>query len=179
MREPGRRSDRPIPMRRTLGTLTAALVTGTALALTAGCGSSSSSIAMDPASDPAGNPSLTPGPVEGAQVLPLISMTGGGGRVSSTATELRSQRDVTRFAAQFGPPAMGNRIRAAVRDGLKPPDHDIVAQVVAVGCDRPPGADVIVNKEGQVQLVPHEVASPLEECLAPVTTVAIALLPRN
>jgi hypothetical protein len=38
---------------------------------------------------------------------------------------------------------------------------------------------VNVNKEGQVELVPGEVASPLEECLAPVTTVAIAVLPRG
>jgi hypothetical protein len=33
------------------------------------------------------------------------------------------------------------------------------------------------NPDGSVSLVPHEVASPLQECLAPVTTVAIAVLP--
>ena len=33
------------------------------------------------------------------------------------------------------------------------------------------------NKDGQVQLVPHEVASPLQECLAAVTTVAIGVRP--
>jgi hypothetical protein len=38
---------------------------------------------------------------------------------------------------------------------------------------------VIANDEGQVELVPREVASPLEECLAAVTTVAIAVLPSN
>ncbi len=48
---------------------------------------------------------------------------------------------------------------------------------MAVGCDRPPGADVMVNGDGDVVLVPHEVASPLEECLAAVTTVAVAVLP--
>lgn len=177
MREPGRRSDRPIPMRRTLGTLTAALVTGTALALTAGCGSSSSSIATDPASDPAGNPSTTPGPVEGAQVLPLISMTGIGGQASTTAAPLNSAGDITRFVRQFRSPLTQKRLRSAIVAAPSTPGHDLVGQVVAIGCDRPPGVTVMVNKDGRVELVPHEVASPLPECLAAVTTVAIAVLP--
>ena len=37
----------------------------------------------------------------------------------------------------------------------------------------------MVNKDGRVELVPHEVASPLPECLAAVTTVAIAVLPKT
>ena len=36
----------------------------------------------------------------------------------------------------------------------------------------------MVDRPG-ASLVPHEVASPLEECLAAVTTVAIAVLPRD
>jgi hypothetical protein len=166
-------------MRRTLGTLTAALVTGTALALTAGCGSSSSSIAMDPASDPAGNPSLTPGPVEGAHVLPLISMTGIGGHASTTAVPLNSASDITRFVRQFPSPLTQKRLRRAIVAAPSTPGHDVVGQVVAIGCDRPPGVTVMVNKDGRVELVPHEVASPLEECLAAVTSIAIAVLPSS
>jgi hypothetical protein len=166
-------------MPRTLGALTAALVTGTALALTAGCGSSSSSIAMDPASDPAGNPSSTPGPVEGAQVLPLISMTGIGGQASTTAAPLNSAGDITRFVRQFPSPLTQKRLRSAIVAAPSTPGHDLVGQVVAIGCDRPPGVTVMVNKDGRVELVPHEVASPLPECLAAVTTIAIALLPRS
>ena len=179
MREPGRRPDRPIPILRTLGTLTTDLVTGTALALTAGCGSSSSSIAMDPASDPAGNPSLTPGPVEGAQVLPLISMTGIGGHASTSAAPLNSSRDITEFVGQFPSPLTQKRLRSAIAAAPSMPGHDLVGQVVAIGCDRPPGVTVMVNKDGRVELVPHEVASPLPECLAAVTTVAIAVLPKT
>ena len=59
------------------------------------------------------------------------------------------------------------------------PGHDVVGQVVAVGCDRPPGVDVMADNDGDIRLVPHEVASPLEECLAAVTTVAVAVLPRD
>jgi hypothetical protein len=167
-------------MRRTLGTLIA-LAT---LVITAACGStSSSSLATDPsrgpASDPAGNPSWTPGPIPDAHVLPLISMTAAGGQEGRVATPLNTEAQVARFTSQFRLPALRNRIRAAIGDELKAPDHDIVGQVVAVGCDRPPGVDVIANADGRVELVPREVASPLQECLAAVTTVAIASLPRN
>jgi hypothetical protein len=53
----------------------------------------------------------------------------------------------------------------------------VFGAVIAVGCDRPPGADVVVDGSGRVQILPHEVASPLEECLVAVTTVAIADVP--
>jgi hypothetical protein len=179
--EPASRPGRQIRMRRTLGTLIVPLLACTALLL-GGCGaSSSSSVATDPssdpASDPAGNPSWTPGPIPGANVLPLISMTGGGGVVSPVASILTSPSDLRRFLAQLRVPALQNRVRAAVRPALNDPDHIVVAQVVAVGCDRPPGVGVIAGRDGRVQLVPQEVASPLEECLAAVTTVAVAVLP--
>ena len=54
-----------------------------------------------------------------------------------------------------------------------------MGQIVAVGCDRPPGVDVMADAAGDIRLVPHQVASPLEECLAAVTTVALAVLPRS
>ena len=45
----------------------------------------------------------------------------------------------------------------------------VLAQVVAVGCDVPPGAHL---EDGVI--VPEDVPSPMEECFAPVTTVAVA-----
>jgi hypothetical protein len=166
-----------------LGHLTAAALACVVLGLTAGCDSSSSSTANDPgrgpASDPAGLPSRSPGTVEGAKVLPLISMTGAGGQPQPTATQLDSKADLKAFARQFRVPAMWHRIDTEVGDRLGRPGQQVVGQIVAVGCDRPPGADVVVNEEGDVVLVPREVASPLEECLAAVTTVAVAVLPVN
>jgi hypothetical protein len=167
-------------MRRTLGNLTASALACVALGITAGCGSSSSTAedpGQGPASDPAGLPSRSPGTVEGAKVLPLISMTGAGGQPQRTATQLNSTPDLKAFARQFRVPAMWHRIESEVGDKIGMPGHQLVGQIVSVGCDRPPGADVIVNSEGDVVLVPREVASPLEECLAPVTTVAVAVLP--
>ncbi len=168
-------------MRRTLGNLTAAAATCLALGVTAGCGSSSSATAADPGRDPAsdraGLPSRTPGLIEGAKVLPLISMTAAGGRPQPTATVLNTRADIQAFARQFRAPAIWRRIQSEIAGPLAVPGHQIVGQVIAVGCDVPPGADVMANQDGDVQLVAHEVASPLQECLAPVTTVAVAVLP--
>jgi hypothetical protein len=170
--EPSRGRARPIRMHRILGIL------GAAALLVAGCGSSSSSVATDPASDPAGNPSFHPGPIRDAAVQ-LISLSAAGGVARAVATPLATEADVDRFVAQFRMPAMQDRIRraAGLQDGARPPDRFLLAQVVAVGCDRPPGVDVRAGGDGQVQIVPHDVASPLEECLVPVTTVAVATLP--
>jgi hypothetical protein len=169
-------------MRRPLGTLATAVLTGMLLVVTAGCGASSSRVTNGPggpAYDPAGHPSRTPGPVDGAKVV-LVSMTGGsGGRPSTTASELDSRSDVARFLAGFNPPIMRAHLGAAIDTARRSTDRDVYGQVLAVGCDRPPGADVVVDEGGQVSLVPHEVASPLPECLAAVTTVAVATLPQG
>jgi hypothetical protein len=153
-------------MRRRLGTLLAAA----SLVAAAGCGSQSSSTTADRPDSPG------PGPVNGARVLPLISMTGGGGQVSVHALPLDSDADVQRFTSQFRVPALAGRIHEAADRAAKS-GYPVYGAVVAIGCDRPPGADVSLDADGQVLIVPREVASPLPECLAPVTTVAIATVP--
>jgi hypothetical protein len=167
-------------MRHILGTL----VAGVAIILVTGCGSSSTT-ATDPASDPAGSPSSSPsagqsrspGPVSDAVVLPLISMVGAGGRPSTIAAPLNTPREIDRFVQQFPAPTTQQRLRSAIAAAPGGPGSDVVGQIVAVGCDRPPGVDVVVDPDGRVELVPHEVASPLPECLAAVTTIAIAVIP--
>lgn len=151
-------------MRRTLGTL---FIAG-AVAVTAACGSTSSTVATEPDSPSAG-------PVQGAHVT-LLSMTGGGGRVSTQATLLDTPAHVGGFTAQFGQPAMKNRVRAGV-DQARKSGMLVYGAVVAIGCDRPPGADVSLDGSGDVVITPREVPSPLPECLAAVTTVAIASVP--
>ena len=159
-------------MRHILGSLTA--VAG--VLVLAGCGSTSSA-SMAPASDPAGNPSRSPGPIAGAHVLPLVSLPGGGGRASATATSLASQTDLGRFVAQFRVPALRHRIIRAAAAAHVPDGSQLMGEVVAVGCDRPPSADAVVDPHGHVQLMPHLVASPMAECRTQVTTVALAVIP--
>jgi hypothetical protein len=150
---------------RTLGGILAI----TALLATASCGSSSSSTATGPDSP-------APGPVTGAHVLPLISLTGGGGTVSRSATLLDSPAHIRAFTQQFRQSAMAARVNAAAQRAATS-GHLVYGAVVAVGCDRPPGAVVSLDAKGEVQITAEEVASPLPECLAAVTTVAVASVP--
>lgn len=156
-------------MRRILGTLVATA----ALMITAACGSATSSTASPTGQGP---DSPSPGPVTGAQVLPLISLTGAGGQVSTAATLLDTRAHVKEFSQQFRAGVLFGRIMASVAQAKKS-GYLVYGAVVAVGCDRPPGADVMLDENGDVQIVAREVASPLPECLAPVTTVAIATVP--
>jgi hypothetical protein len=102
----------------------------------------------------------------------LLSMTAAGGRVSPRATVVDDAGAATRFAAQFRGEALGNRLQAAVRKADVPQGRTLVASVVAIGCDVPPGVTVEKVADG-VAIVPLKVTSPLPECLAAVTTVAL------
>lgn len=163
--EPAAVCDRRTLMRRTLGSL--ALTA--AVATTAACGSSSSTVATQPDSP-------TPGPIHGAHVR-LVSMTGGGGsRVSPQATLLDTKAHLEAFTARLGSDALKLQVRHATAVA-KRSGYLVYAAVIALGCDRPPGADVALNEDGDVVISAQEVSSPLPECLAPVTTVAIASVP--
>jgi len=157
-------------MRPRLGILIAAAL------LPAGCGSSASSTAaQDPGASSSPPPSGPSSPA-GAKVH-LISLTGAGGQPSGTASPLNTPDQVAAFTQQFRAPAMAHRIQDYVEhlDGA----DDVQGAVVALGCDRPPGAAVQVDGSGTVTITPYDVESPLEECLAAVTTVAIAVIPQG
>jgi hypothetical protein len=79
---------------------------------------------------------------------------------------------VDRFAAQFRNEALGNQMDKAIRKADVPADQRLAAAVVSIGCDVPPGV-VVQEVAGRVAIVPMKVASPLPECLAAVTTVAL------
>jgi hypothetical protein len=161
-------------MRPILRTL---LATAATLAL-AGCGSGESSTSMGGASGPSGISGPEgpgPGPVPGARVR-LVSMTGGGGRVSREATLLDTRAHVRDFITQFRLPGLPNQIHHAVAEA-KRSGYLVYGAVVAVGCDRPPSAGVSLDEDGRVLITAGEVVSPLPECLAAVTTVAIASVP--
>ena len=169
-------------MRRTLGALllTAALATaalagwadagGDTRAEDAASGTSSASPSDLPSAAPSGAPS-TPGAVDFTEVA-LLSETAAGGEVEHRATVLDDASAVNGFAAQFETGAMSDGLTTAVREADVAEGQELAAAVVSIGCDVPPG--VTVQKlEGGVAILPLKVKSPLKECLAPVTTVAL------
>jgi hypothetical protein len=169
-------------MRRTLGALllTAALATaalagcaddgGDTRAEDAASGAASASPSDLPSAAPSGAPS-TSGAVDFTEVA-LLSETAAGGEVEHRATVLDDASAVNGFAAQFENGAMSDGLTTAVREADVAEGQELAAAVVSIGCDVPPG--VTVQKlEGGVAILPLKVKSPLKECLAPVTTVAL------
>jgi hypothetical protein len=137
-------------MRQLLGT------TLLAVSLLAGCGDDRAADVSPPAEvDP----------------VTLVSGTAGRGAEATHATDVTDDAALAAYVAQFDDAFAAKVVRAAgkvdVEDG-----QALLAQVVAIGCDVPPSARV----RGET-IVPGKVASPMQECLAPVTTVALAAVP--
>jgi len=119
----------------------------------AGCGSDTA--VESPPADP-------PPP---ATDVTLVSATAGGGKTEAKATDVSDDADLAAYVAQFD-----DGFAAEVSEAAREVDGDVVlAQVVAVGCYVPLGASL---DDGV--LVPEKLGDPNQECLAPVTTVAVA-----
>jgi hypothetical protein len=104
------------------------------------------------------------------EVLRLVSQTAGGGQVATRATPLSGAAGVERYVAGLSD-VLGAKLRAAI--GATEPSGELWAQVVAVGCDVPPGATARRGAGGTVVVHPDPVPRPRRECFAPVTTVAL------
>jgi hypothetical protein len=146
-------------MRHTLG------IIAFLLALTA-CGSDAQDSAGD-APDPGVGPAVT-------QVA-LLTGTSAGGEVTTEPTVLADGAAVQEYADQFRNDELGGEIVAAAEKAEVPEGQQLAAAVVAVGCEVPTRV-VATGTDEDVAL--HAVLpSPTKECFAPITTVALVLLP--
>ena len=163
---------RPMTMKRLLGPLLLA-----ALVLLAGCGDPTSDSASDPASQPSS--ATTPDePTESAapQTIAIVSQTAAGGEVDLNAVPVDDEAALQEFAAQFDQGGLEEKIAAAVAGATVPEGYTVMGAVVSIGCDVPPDVSVEQGPDGWV-VTPHKVPSPLQECFAPVTSVAIVAVP--
>ena len=138
--------------------------------LVGGCGSSSSGTASGPGG-------ASSGPIPAAQVLPLVTLHGVAAHVSTSAVPLATAAQQRAFLEQFPGAMVRPRVRAALRGPLEQGGANLYGAIVASGCDVPPGVTATTDGQGGVTIVAQEVASPLHECLIPVTTVALVSLP--
>ena len=160
-------------MKRLLGPALLAVV------VLAGCGDSTSDSASDPASQPSSSStSASDEPTEALapQTIAIVSQTAAGGQVDLNAVPVDDDAALQDFAAQFNRAGLEEKIATAVAGATVPEGYTVMGAVVSIGCDVPPDVSVEEGPDGWV-VTPHKVPSPLQECFAPVTSVAIVAVP--
>jgi hypothetical protein len=152
-------------------------------AVLAGCGDSTSDSASDsspvptrPTATASSMPTVDPSEGLEAQTIAIVSQTAVGGHVDLNAVPLADDAARQEFVAQFNRPGMGRKIAKAVASATVPDGYTVMGAVVMVGCDVPPGVLVTQSPDGWV-VTPEPVVSPLRECFAAVTSVAIVAVP--
>ncbi|KQZ67169.1 hypothetical protein [Nocardioides sp. Root151] len=119
------------------------------------------------------SPSTGGGGVDFDEVA-ILHATAAGGETSAAPVVLDSDAAVADFVAPFTRGDLGQQVQTTY-DATKVPDgRTMVGSVISIGCDVPPG--VTVSAADSLTITPKKVASPLPECLAPVTTVALVLV---
>jgi hypothetical protein len=151
-------------MRRTLGTLALALVL-----VATGCG--------DSGDDTAGDGPTTPGSSAPSPIVEVAVLTGtsAGGHVTTRPTLLPDEAAVREYVEQFRNDRLqGEIVRAADRAEV-PAGQQLAAAVVAIGCEVPTRV-VGTTTAGEV-VVRAVLPSPTKQCFAPITSVALLLVP--
>jgi hypothetical protein len=167
---------RPITMRHPLGSVLPALLLAGVLAA---CGDDSGGVARD--TSPTRSTGSSAAPADGAVTFELVTTlteTEAGGKVSQLAVPLAAGDDVQAFTAQFESDALRVRVQDEVHNTDVPDDMLLYGAVVAIGCDAPTAVDVSVDSAG-VTVSAQKVPSPKLECFAPMTTVALVLVPAS
>lgn len=170
-------------MRRTLGPLLLLPL------LLAGCGEEGAGSATD---DATSTPSASSAPTttaptdggaddgtdDGATVLGLVHETNAGGTVSDTLTPIDGD-GLLDFLTQLDSSSLSEQVMTIAEDNPPADGHRLMAAVVALGCDVPPGVTVTgaPDDSGTWTVTPDKVTAPLQECLAPVTTIAVVDVP--
>jgi hypothetical protein len=134
--------------------------------LVTGCADASSDTADDGGGQTSGDP----------QTVAIVSETGAGGKVDPRAVPVQDETARARFTAQFTHGGLDAKIAQAVAGATVPEGYTVMAAVVSVGCDVPPGVTVTQSQDGW-EVQPEAVPSPLQECFAPVTSVAVVAVP--
>jgi len=112
------------------------------------------------------------GPVD-HEVVALPSATAVGGTVSPMLVRVDTPDELDTFVSQFRRDELGDEIRTIARTASY--DGALWAAVVSLGCDVPPGVNVAEGEAGYL-VTPQKVVDPLDNCLAPVTTVALVAI---
>lgn len=154
-------------MKRLLGPCLLALAL-----LLSGCGDSSSSEATD---EPSPSPTSSDAPSE-PLTIGIVSATAAGGEVDHNAVSMDDEASRQEFLGQFDQGTMQEKISAAIGAATIPEGYGVWGAVVAIGCDVPTGVEATQDGDGWV-LEPQMPSQTMQECFAPVTSVALVAVP--
>ena len=118
-------------------------------------------------------------PVPVVTQVDVLTGTSAGGSVATSATPLPDHQAVREYAAQFRNDVLGGEIVTAAEQAEVPEGQQLAAAVVAVGCEVPvevEGSYEHGGDGGQVR-VSATLPPPEKQCLAPITSVALMLVP--
>ncbi|KRF17081.1 hypothetical protein ASG90_07045 [Nocardioides sp. Soil797] len=118
--------------------------------------------------------STTPGSGDFEEVA-ILHGSAEGGETTKTPVVLDSQEAVDGFVAAFNGRSLAQEVQSTYDATDVPEGKALLASVISIGCDVPPGVNVIPGADGP-QIVAQKVASPMQECLAAVTSVALVLV---
>lgn len=124
--------------------------------------------------DPTDGGSTSTGGVDFEEVA-ILHGTAEGGAAETSPVLLDSQAAVDDFASGFTGRQLAEEIRSTYDSTDVPEGKELVAATISVGCDVPPGVTVTEGPEG-LRVIGRKVASPMRECFAPVTSVALVLV---
>lgn len=158
-------------MRRHLGTLALSAVLAVPAVFLAACGDAEgdptdSAVGGTPSVEETVDPLDADG-VEGVEIK-LVRGTNGGGSVGDEAVPVTEDEQLEEFLADLDPD-FAEKVRTRVGQLVLGPDQGVLAQVVAIGCESPTSATLRGNT------IQAEVPKSEVQCLAPVTTVALAV----
>ncbi len=167
-------------MRRHLGSFLPSLllVALPASALGACSDDDSGAVAKDPGSTSTSAPGESPSeePV-GYTLVDTITVTAAGGTVSEAGVPLTDDAAVQEFLSQFTSDDLLQQVQGAIAGATVTEGQVLYGAVIAVGCDAPDQV-VVDGHDAEVTITAVKVPSPLPECFAPMTTVALVLVDR-
>ncbi len=142
-----------------------------------GAGSPSSSapatLTPEPDATTEPEPDRVPDPAREPELVGQVTVTRGGGETTPEAWPVTRPKDLRRFTGTLNAD-LADQVRAIVREHREP-GRELVAQVVAIGCDEPVSVAAELSREGW-RLVAQMPGKGVQ-CFAPMTTVAVFSVP--
>lgn len=158
-------------MKRLLGSL----VLVAALTPLAACGDETND-AEDRADDPASTAPSDRPDATAPQVVDIVSGSAADGDVAEAATVIEDDRALARYVRQFRSQAFVADLRGVIDAHPLADGRVLGLAVIEISCDEPPSATV-TQVGSRFRVTPGKVIDPLQECFAPVTSVAVLDLP--